>query len=389
MKKKSGLLDTELIDMQLVSMNYINLSNILYKRVTYNKINHVFLYKMFCKEFLFSVCFLALKISILSNDRFIQICDEGIVVSVGVSCALTLVCFTRFCIYICKRSEIQANKDESMMLAVEHIHNYVDDNNLDIVMNNWDCNLILQNLSNYIKYSKSSLSAQQSRHDPHKLDKISIKFDCTLYHKLYKQEIFKIFLQNASVISKNTKINHLIIYETVLSNKDFLLLGQIIEHVPGLKSLQIVDCLLMEDHLFEKKKFFSKNKVVQDILKNNNSFEQEIISYLRIGFRGRTQMYRNSPVPHFHLLMNVVPSTEMDKYGQHICGYYTRVNLHKKRLYEEIGSLLNDFPFISVQLRHQISTSFIQSQGTSTGTHFKSNFMPPDSQSDASEQESI
>lgn len=38
----------------------------------------------------------------------------------------------------------------------------------------------------------------------------------------------------------------------------------------------------------------------------------------------------------------------MDKYGEHICGYYQKVNLNKKRLYEEFGQLLDEMDFISI-----------------------------------------
>lgn len=41
----------------------------------------------------------------------------------------------------------------------------------------------------------------------------------------------------------------------------------------------------------------------------------------------------------------------MDKYGSHICGYYQKVHLNKKRLYEEFGQLLDEINFISIQFR--------------------------------------
>lgn len=65
-----------------------------------------------------------------------------------------------------------------------------------------------------------------------KLKSIEIKFIQSLYHKIYKEEMFKVILQNSKIVNKHTKLREIRVYETVLSNKDFFLLGQIIDHNP-------------------------------------------------------------------------------------------------------------------------------------------------------------
>jgi len=68
-------------------------------------------------------------------------------------------------------------------------------------------------------------------------------------------------------------------------------------------------------------------------------FEQEIIQYLRNGLQGRAKEFARCAkrVPHIDMIFNFTPISEMDKYGEHICGYYQKVHLNKKRLYEEFG----------------------------------------------------
>ena len=52
-----------------------------------------------------------------------------------------------------------------------------------------------------------------------------MKFETTLYHKIYKEEILKVMLSNAETIKFHTKIQEITLFETVLSNKDFFLIG--------------------------------------------------------------------------------------------------------------------------------------------------------------------
>ena len=109
--------------------------------------------------------------------------------------ACSAICFLRLIIYLCKRTDVSLSKDQNVLLAVGHIQEYVTDNELSIVVDNRNCDFILQHLSNFIQLSKSSNYREQVDHTKghaQKLQCISIKFQCTLYHKIYKEEILKL-----------------------------------------------------------------------------------------------------------------------------------------------------------------------------------------------------
>lgn len=100
----------------------------------------------------------------------------------------------------------------------------------------------MHHLANFIllsKHDKESEDGPGENKTAKRLEQISLKFECTLYHKLYKEEILKILLKNASIIKNHTKLRDITIFETVLSNKDFFYLGQIIEYIPSIKSISI------------------------------------------------------------------------------------------------------------------------------------------------------
>jgi hypothetical protein len=56
-------------------------------------------------------------------------------------------------------------------------------------------------------------------------------------------------------------------------------------------------------------------------------------------------------VPPLDLSIKLVPFSEMEKFGSHICGYYTKVAISKKNFYEEFGYLLKEISFLSVHLQ--------------------------------------
>jgi hypothetical protein len=97
----------------------------------------------------------------------------------------------------------------------------------------------------------------------------------------------------------------------------------------------------MNDHLFDKKHFLRNKKEAKEQQERpfEMCFEQEIIQYLRNGLQGRAKEFARCAkrVPHIDMIFNFTPISEMDKYGEHICGYYQKVHLNKKRLYEEFG----------------------------------------------------
>lgn len=130
-------------------------------------------------------------------------------------------------------------------------------------------------------------SDEQGVSEAKKLQTISLKFDSTLYHKISKEETFKILLENHKIINNYTKIQELKLFETVLSNQDFFLLGQIINFIPHIKSITLDNCLLMNDHLFNKKSYLVRTSYKNKSNFGDHPFEREIVHYLRNGLDGR------------------------------------------------------------------------------------------------------
>jgi len=61
----------------------------------------------------------------------------------------------------------------------------------------------------------------------------------------------------------------------------------------------------------------------------------------------------------------------MEKFGSHICAYYSKVPISKKNFYEEFGNLLHEINFLTVQFHiysdnviHQIESLNIMKDGT-------------------------
>lgn len=116
---------------------------------------------------------------------------------------------------------------------------------LVLVINNQNADFIVQHLANYLRHS-SELGADDGARSRanlirEQLDKnedgvpvgtvmeaIQIKFDCSLYHKTYKEEVLRILLKSSTVIGAYTKLRYLTIYDSVMSNQDFYQVGQII-----------------------------------------------------------------------------------------------------------------------------------------------------------------
>jgi len=73
------------------------------------------------------------------------------------------------------------------------------------VINNYNSDLILHHLANFIKLSKSSKEHSDAT-SATKLESISLKFECNLYHKIYKEDILKILLTNADIVKHHTKL---------------------------------------------------------------------------------------------------------------------------------------------------------------------------------------
>lgn len=92
------------------------------------------------------------------------------------------------------------------------------------------------------------------------------------------------------------------------------------------------------------------------------SFEYEIVHYLRSGLLGRCGhcQKQGKKVPQVDFKMYFSSNEDKDFFGQHICGYYQRISLNKKALYEEFGKLLGDFDFISIQFRFASPSNKIQ-----------------------------
>ena len=137
----------------------------------------------------------------------------------------------------------------------------------------------------------------------------------------------------------------------MLSNKDFYLLGLIIENIPQIKSVVVKECLLMVDQLFNTKDlahpFLSKHP-------KSVSFEEELVNYLRMGLKGRS-----TPLD---LVLNLVNISEMDRFSYQICNYYTKIYMQKKRWYEELAQLLYEFPQMSVQFRIYSKQAYVVQQ---------------------------
>jgi hypothetical protein len=80
--------------------------------------------------------------------------------------------------------------------------------------------------------------------------------------------------------------------------------------------------------------------------------EEEIMFYFKLGLEARAKNFEYGKAPHLELVLNFCNHFEVgDKFGQHICGYYKKVMLSKKRMYEEIGILLMQIPNLSVCLQ--------------------------------------
>lgn len=142
-------------------INYINLSNILYQRITTNKIESKFLLQILAKELIYMMGQLILKISLLTNENFQRNCSNNND-WIWTSIIFTIVCFGRFVIYLSKRTDMSFSKDENVLLAVDYIQEYVNDNELSITVDNRNCDFILHHLSNFIQLSKSSNYREQA-----------------------------------------------------------------------------------------------------------------------------------------------------------------------------------------------------------------------------------
>jgi len=76
----------------------------------------------------------------------------------------------------------------------------------------------------------------------------------------------------------------------------------------------------------------------------------EIVQYLRIGLLGRAKQFSHykGKVPHLDMTIKLLSYNEIERFGQHICGYYTKVPISKKMFYEEFSNLLQEIDFLSV-----------------------------------------
>lgn len=121
----------------------------------------------------------------------------------------------------------------------------------------------------------------------------------------------KILLTNASTIVNHSKIREIYIFETVLSNRDFFYIGQVIENVSCIRSIVIQDCLILDDQLFDKKKLLNsqKNKAVVEILKSSQNFDEELINFLKIGLIQRQKNFIKigQKVPKLDIVLNLMP----------------------------------------------------------------------------------
>ena len=120
--------------------------------------------------------------------------------------------------------------DKPELAAVDYIQEYIQGDQLQIIVDNRNCDLILHHLTTFLNQLNSEYKEDYELVDQtaRKLKSIEIKFVQSLYHKIYKEEMFKVILQNSKIVNKHTKLREIRVYETVLSNKDFFLLGQII-----------------------------------------------------------------------------------------------------------------------------------------------------------------
>ena len=67
--------------------------------------------------------------------------------------------------------------------------------------------------------------------------------------------------------------------------------------------------------------------------------------------QGLVMLDKPDPDEKYMIQLKNTPFEVGDKFGQHICGYYKKVMLSKKRMYEEIGILLMQIPNLSVCLQ--------------------------------------
>ena len=87
------------------------------------------------------------------------------------------------------------------------------------------------------------------------------------------------------------------------------------------------NCLIMNDHLFNKKSAIVKNSFKNSIgFLGDLSFEKEIIGYLRNGLDGRTMHHhftqKEGRIPHLDFIFNFASHLDYHHFGTHICGYY-------------------------------------------------------------------
>lgn len=119
----------------------------------------------------------------------------------------------------------------------------------------------------------------------------------------------------------------------------------------------------MKDHLFNKRSPLILSKVRSGLLTDFDklrmtsdlSFEQEICQYIKMGLYERQIQRLNGGEKLSHLDLSFVLSSNKDyeKFGHHICSYYQKVNLNKRKIYEEFGILLDQFDFISIKFKIQ------------------------------------
>ena len=108
---------------------------------------------------------------------------------------LRVACFVRVVHYLWQRVSVtSASSDPGMLFAVDYIQDHVYGDSLTLIVTNRNCDILLSHLANFIKRRRLMSGKQADSVGAQELEKISIKFECTLYHKLYKEDILQVLI---------------------------------------------------------------------------------------------------------------------------------------------------------------------------------------------------
>jgi hypothetical protein len=127
-KQKQQLSSSE-IDNTLIKVNHINLSAILYSRIT--KADPALMKAILARETAMAIFQIVIKITVLLDSSFQQKCSHNNYSLIS-SVLLTFLCLIRVLIYYNKRVESKSvgRSNENVMIAVDYIQSYVNDNQL-------------------------------------------------------------------------------------------------------------------------------------------------------------------------------------------------------------------------------------------------------------------